>query len=221
MATKCLSSINVVRLRAVRLDANNDFSSGADNSIVSDALTELTVNPLTLAGQEITQRNGSGDLCVDYREDDRPRSQADLSMSLCLLDAALLELMTGGTALTSGSDVIGFEPRGSDDGAPPPVALEVWEYAWDGEQRATDDVSGDVLYFRHAFPLTRWTVGQQRFVNGVAVIPINGKAKANSNFGQGPAGDWPANVSEPGSFFQTTSIPDAACGYVDTTIVGS
>lgn len=220
MVTQCLSSINVVRLRAVRLDANFDFATGTENSIVSDALTELTVNPLVLAGQEITQRNGTGDLCVDYREDDRPRSQADLSMSLCLLDAALLELMTGGSALMSGDDVIGFEPRGSGDGAPPPVALEVWEYAWDGEERA-QDASGDVLYFRHAFPLTRWTVGQQRFVNGAAVIPINGKAKANTNFGQGPAGDWPSNVAEPGSFIQTTAIPDAACGYVDTTIVGS
>ena len=217
MAEQCLSSINVVRLRAVRLDANFQFSDAADNSYVSDALTELTMTPLVLSGQEITQRNGTGDLCVDYREDDRPRSQMDLSMSLCLLDASLLELMTGGTAISDGADIVGFEPRGGDAGAPPPVALEVWEYAWDGEERAYDG-SGNALYFRHAFPLTRWTVGQQRLVNGALVIPINGKAKKNTNFGMGPAGDWPANVSEPGAFMQTSAIPDAACGYQDVLI---
>ena len=215
--TPCFQVLKVCRIRAVRLDANGAFLTSTDNAVVSDAMTVLTYSPATLTGESLLERNGCGDIAVDYEDDDRPRGRGTVTLTLTELDAELLQALAGGTLL--GTPTVGYEPPGAGDAVPNGVALEVWGWAYDTDEIARND-AGVRVYRRMALPLTRFIIGDDTNENGVKLYTLNGKAQTNSNFGSGPEGDWPADVSVPGAWFwdETGTLPTATCGYTDVTI---
>lgn len=219
IANPCFQVLKVCRIRATRLDSNGAFVDAVDNAVVSDAATVLTYNPSILSGEEITQRNGCGDICLDFQDDDRMRGRGDVSLVLCSLDAELLEMLVGGSVLQSAGATVGYEPPGADDAPPNGVAVEVWGWAFDTDELALND-AGTRIYRRLALPLVKFVIGEQTNENGIQLFTLNGRARTNSNFGTGPAGDWPSDVAVPGAWFwdQSGTLPTATCGTTDLVI---
>lgn len=210
MPVPCLTSTDICALRAARLDTDGSFQTGADNLYEMTEVLTLGVSEEILEGARTTLENGCGSVCFNRKRPNRILGET-LALELCHLDAELLELMTGGTLLTSGGNTVGFEPPAFDDSTVS-VALEVWTMAWDGDEQATD--GGDLLWIRHGYPKVTWTIGNRTFQNEVLRVPLTGDAVSNSQFGTGPLGDWPAAISEPGAFFYDTTIPSGTCGYL-------
>lgn len=214
MPVPCVTSVDICALRAVRLDDTGAFEYGADAMYEMTEVLQLGVSQEIQEGARTTLPNGCGGICFNRKQDTRILG-VTLALELCHLDAELLELMTGGTVLTSGGSPIGFEPRGFND-TPPKVALEVWTKAWDGDEAAT------IPYIRWAYPLTTWTPGNFTLQNDVLRVPLTGDASPNENFGTGPLGDWPnLGVSEPNAYFHDTDIPSGVCGTQELVAVGS
>jgi|SRR5687767_2501446 len=212
MAEFCYSPLMICAIRGARLDSGGAPAPGANNLWESRTMLSLGVQPQTEAGTRINVKTGCDETCLTYEGQDKPTFDT-LSLELCQLEIGLLEILTGGTVITSGGDVVGFERRPASAGRYDGASLETWSIAWDGDQQAVDAVTGDPLYFKFAWPKTTWTVGSMTFGNDAVRIPLTGKGLRNSQFGTGPLGDWPTAISEPGAFVLTTEIPDGECGY--------
>lgn len=215
----CYQPLRVCRVRAVRLDANDQFAPSPENAVVLDAVGVARFRPEVLQGEEITQRNGCGDLVIDFRDDDRPRGRGSLELTLFTVDFEGLEVVAGGTVLTDGSgNAVGYEPPGAEDGVPGAVAIELWGWAFDLDQPKLND-AGTRVYERRAHPKVRFTVGDVEQQNGATQINLNGRSHTNDQFGTGPEGDWPAAVSHPDAvMLDEGGLPTASCGYVDLAI---
>lgn len=205
----CFTSVDICALRFVRTDSTGAFEFGAEAMYEMVEVLQLGVSQEVQEGARTTLENGCGGICFNRKKPNRILGQA-LALELCHLDAELLEMMTGGTVLTSGGVTVGFQPPATD-AASVYGALEVWTKAWDGDEQATD--GGDPLYIRWAYPLTSWTIGNYTLQGDVLRVPLTGDVAPSSNFGDGPLNDWPSAVSEPGSFYFDTTIPAGQCGY--------
>lgn len=204
----CYAGVQLCRLRVVRLDADGNMVDAADNTYVHDKAAELTWEEDALDGIEILERDGCGDIGVDLRTDPEPRGRGTITLTLLRQDPPLLELLTGGTLLNDGVNDVGLEPRsGSHDG----VVLEAWSKAWDGNTQATS--GGVSLWYRFIFPKAVFSSPPFNLGNQANRLVLSGQAETNTNVGTGPVADWPASITRPGAYFQTTAIPAAACGY--------
>lgn len=217
MANPCYGGVQACRLRVARLDAGGAPDTGEDNLYVTDSIIQIQSTPEVEAGDEFTQKNGCGDICVSFKGKDHIK-RVGLSLSLCQLDGELLEMLTGGSVLTSGGDTVGYAMAASDDD-PIPVSVEAWAKAWDGSQQAVD--GSDSLYWRFVWPSTTWVMGQHTLANGVITIPLTGIGIENSGFGTGPGGDLPGAIPGAEAFLIDTALPDATCGYQELVIAGS
>lgn len=207
------ASVQACRLRVSRLAAGGAPEVGADNAVVTDALIQIVASPTVSTGDAFEQKNGCGSICVTVTNRDS-LTGVDLTMELCELDGELLELMTGASLITVGGVTIGVnDPDENTD--PDRVVVEAWTKAWDGTEQATDDAA-DAMYWHWVWKSTTWVMGQHTLENGILRIPLTGKGIKNSNIGNGPFNDWPADLSGGGAEakFLDTEIPAAVTGYL-------
>lgn len=209
--THCLQTIRASRIRIGRLTTAGLPLSGADNMYVSDTVISINFSTETEPGDEFTQKNGNGDICVTAKSPDHIK-RVNLSMNLCNLDAEILEMTTGGTLITDGAQTIGLNsPRPSDTA--PTVSLEAWSLAWANGAQAVGSLS-EALYWHWVFPKTQWVMGSTTIENGVAVIPITGTSEESAALGNGIFNDLPTVTTwGPFAFFLDSVIPASACGY--------
>lgn len=216
-AHRCLSSVYASRLRVTRLHSGGTLDPGSENMIVSDGLVSVGTTPNVQAGEEFTQRNGGGGICVYVTEDDKIL-RYDLALALCQLDSELLEMLTGGRVLTVGGVTVGFAVPGLDD-VPPSVCIEAWSEAREGSSIASE--AGDALYWHFVWPSVRWTLGAFTLERGILTVPLTGKAVENPSMGTGPEASWPGIITEAQAWFLDDEIPDATCGYQALVVAGS
>lgn len=205
----CLPQIHGCAIRVTRLEANGVPDPGADNLIVSDALTTLTITPVYSDGDEIEQKNACGNVCINFQGDDSFK-RADLELTICTHDPFLMEM------LVSGSDVL---TDGARRGwAAPPigpitgngVSIEVWAKRIDSD--GTLDV--DAPYAWWVLPRVKnLRHGARSFANEAALPTFTGRAVENPNWYDGPLNDWPAASDRAYQWIEATSIPAASCGY--------
>lgn len=216
-AHRCLSQVMACRLRVARLHADGTLDPGTENLYVTDALISIGSSPDIEAGEVLTQRNGSGNICVRRRSDDQTVAY-NLSLVLCNLDAELIEMLTGATLISSGGVTVGLErPKVGD--TKPLVCVEAWAEARTSTEQASED--GELLWWHWAWPKVKWTAGEHTLEAGVLTVPINGYAEENDNMGTGPAADWPALITAAEAFWLDDEIPDAVCGYQELVVAGS
>lgn len=189
---------NMIRVTEL-LDAGYP-DAGASNMYVTDNIIEIGSNPNFEAGDDLSQKNGGGVVCVSFKGPDSYKFH-DMTATLCELDAELLNLLTGATMVSSGGNVVGSQFQVDPD--VPYVALEAWQTVVEGGEPTGE-------YVHWIWPRTRWRQGQTTRNNGILTIPIVGTAFANSNFGRGPAGDYPANMTAPENWYIDTAIPVAS-----------
>lgn len=218
-AYRCLSSVYACRLRVTQLHADGTLDPGTANQYTTDALISIGTSPQIEAGQEITLRNGCGDVCVEVTGDDEVK-RYNLSLSLCQLDSELLYLMAGGYLLTKGGITVGYAERKIGD-AKPAVVVEAWSQARTRSAQAIITSGSGLLYWRHVWTHVEWTPGDYTLQNEALVVPLTGKAEENPNMGAGPAADWPAVITSAQARFLDDNIPAATCGLASFNVAGS
>lgn len=214
MVLPCFTSIQLVAIRAHRLTSTGAVQTGASNAYQSAAAVQIQVGYEYEAGADVTQKSGSGAICLRYRGEDK-LSNVTFTVNLCQLDFQLIELLTGWPALTDLSGaVMGMSAPTSSAATRNGVVVEGWSLAYDGDAQAV--VGANAMYIRHVFPRLKLNVGNHNIDEGALVIPVTGTGTSNSVLGtaKGPAADWPTGVVGPWAAFYDPSVVVPICQYL-------
>jgi len=218
-APSCYGSIQACRLRVASLDDGGAPDSDTPGSvIVTDSLIQVQTSYEIETGQEFTQKNGCGDICQTFKEDDKLK-RVTLELQLCQLDYELIALLLNATLITGdiveADAPIGYDLPPSTASAGNGVSMEVWTKAWDGGSQAVSG-TGDPLYHHFVWPKTTWVPGQRTLQSGILVIPVSGTGVENPQIGDGVANDFPiSNPQGAEMAFLDDNLPSADCGATD------
>lgn len=192
-------SLQLVRLRAAKLTASGAPLTGAGNGYVTDAPIDCTIKIVTEAGEDQTQKNGSGGICATYKTCDKIK-RLDVAINLCMLDTLLAVFLGGCDPFMSGGNPIGWQYPSVTAACPNGICLELWTKAWDGSQQATPPfTSSQAAYWHWVLPLFKGTMGDIKMDNTIMVVPVNGTSEENNNVtANGPFDDWPTAIAQQG-----------------------
>lgn len=216
-------SLQAVRIRAAKLDANGSPLAGASNGVVVDGVIQVKMAPEIEAGAEFTTKNGQGGICQTYKDYDRIK-RVGVEMTLCNLDAPLISILCGGSAILDlggpgSGDVIGYELPNYDDAPNYGACLEVWTKAWDGSVQATPPFAGGttIAYWHFVLPKVKCQVTDLTAENEFMKVPLKGFGDDNPRVtSNGPWDDWPADIIARGGitnalgWFLDTTLPDVS-----------
>jgi hypothetical protein len=219
MANLCYSSIQACLLRWANVTAAGVPQPGADDGYRTNSLIQLGVSTELEAGVDTTLKNGCGDICAAFKEQDKIK-RVGLSTSLCKLDSELIQLMVGGETFVSAGTTMGYQLPTVDDAATNGGVLEVWTKAYDGDAQAT--IGADAAYWHFVFPRTRWSPGDFSTASDAFLeFPLTGFGDPNPSVSaNGPYNDWPTFIANAGGitsamgWYLDDEIPASACGYV-------
>lgn len=123
MATKKMKSYKGRRLRVTRTDECGAPAYGVAGQIVTEGFITVTISREEESGDETTQKNAWGELCISEKDPDVMK-WANVSVQMCEIDPGMLDIMAGALPITSGADTIGafFGPDAPLGG----YAVEVW-----------------------------------------------------------------------------------------------
>lgn len=213
MAVNCGPSFGLCALRVTLLDDLGNVDAG-NNSYVTDKQISLAFSPNIDTGNTFSQRNGCGCSIARFKAEDI-FNWWEFTFTDGALEADLIGLMTGGTPIVDGTDVVGVHyPSGLDCAdTRRQVALEVWT------QHILPGGSGKdptYPYIHWVWPATVWQFGdntaQEDFMNPV----LTGFSRSNALWGGGPYADGPpdgTDVAADGSWWKTADLPPTAdCG---------
>lgn len=93
-------------MRLIRLDSCGAVVTGADNLVVTDGFVSVQFAPQYEDGQDFVVKNSNGDFCVNEKDADRLK-RIDLTIMLCGVDTAALELSLGNDPILDGTDTVG------------------------------------------------------------------------------------------------------------------
>lgn len=93
-------SVYAIGTRFSRLDATGAPLAGAGNAYVTSALVTAGIGLEYADGQEITQNNGAGQLCVSYRAPDTLVRGTVSDLQFCSPDPNVMAFLMGGTVIT-------------------------------------------------------------------------------------------------------------------------
>lgn len=208
MSNSCARQVFGCSLRVARLEANGVPDPGAGNLYVTDALTSLAVDPQIEEGDEHIVKNACGALCLNIKDCDRLK-RLNLTLGLCYPDPELMELLAGGTVLTSGAAKGYAYPEIGTTACPNGVSVEVWAKRFDsgGAPESAFPYEWYVIpraYFQH---------GRRTFENGPITVELTGFAIENENWFNGPLNNWPVASDRVMQSIPTVTLPTPACGY--------
>lgn len=212
MATECLATIHLCRVRATRLNADGTPTPGPNNYVVSDVPIDLAVTPVIEAGKDSTLVGGCDCIVATYRGYDKLK-RFDFVMNMGKIDFPLMELMLGSTIISgSGGDYIGqwwsSNAFACATPAQPNCAFEGWQTGWNQDRQ--DNVQP---YVHWVWPSTYWQIAPHTLQNDFLLLQLNGFSRGNSAWGTGIYGDQPASAPPLGGFFYSQTQPNALCGY--------
>lgn len=209
----CTQRLRICHLRIIRLAPNGEPLEGADSLYESPAPVLMNFTPNVRDRDEFEMISGCGTTCGSFVSAPTGVENANITLEICNSDAEVMELLAGGDLIIDydTGDTIGYcaptDETVNSDG----VAIEVWAYQWDGNERAI--FNGEPGWYRFVFPKTTWTFAEQGFENEFSTVALEGFAEANSGYGTGLESDpFPAPVSSVWCWAITDSIPDAECG---------
>jgi hypothetical protein len=183
-------------------------SPGSSNLYVSTALTTLTLTPVYEEGDEITEKNACGEVCVNYKSPPSLK-RVDIALAICTPDPFLHAILVDSSVLLTDGDRRGWAvpPIGvvTGDG----VSIELWA------KRINDgDLDVDSPYAWWVLPKVKnIRIGERAFSNSALASPFVAEAYENSNWFDGPLNDWPVASDRAVQWFPTDSMPDAECAY--------
>lgn len=198
-------SVHALRLRVCRLDATGVPVVGASSMYTTGTLIDISSNPTYSDGDSIEQKNGSGEICLAYKEPD-VLTGGEMKMTICTPDPELLELLLGGAVITSGGNSIGYSaPRVGAVGTPNGVSIEAWS-------RLVLNGSATGNYLRWLWPKIIWRADEKKLEAGAFSPGLTGTAYENPNWAA-PLDDWSWPSSSWEQYVKTANLPAAQLGY--------
>jgi hypothetical protein len=220
----CKGTAKVCGIRVSRLSPTCACVAGVNNAVSTSAIVRIDSTPEYETGDDYTQKNGCGDICLSLKDCDQLK-RMNLELELCVRDMELLELLTGAhlysqTFAPAAAQVAGYSRRGVGQSCPDPVSVEIWSKVIDNTGACSDVTDSTPLYWRTIWPRATFTLGDVSFANEIATINLSGFAEPNPAFLDGCFNDVPAGVVlEPTSpehyFLDAAGPPTLACGYID------
>lgn len=191
MANKKIKSIKGRVLRLTRLDeCGAPDTANECGVIVTEGFISVTLSNEVEAGEEYTQKNAWGDFCIAEKDGDRVK-WANVAISMCEIDPAILDLVGGANPVTDGTDIIGatfgHEPN------PNAFALEVWTKKA-GSEACGAGGSGNPEWGYFVVPYVRNGIldGDLTVENAPLTLGLKGEGVgASASWGVGPHGDNP------------------------------
>lgn len=183
MATVCFKSIRAKVLRATLLDACGAPIPGAGGTLTTNGQISVAFSFEVDDGDEITQRNGNGDLCIS--EPGCPVIKwMNVEIALCSVDPDLIAMATGWPkVLNSAGDVVGFRVRETIQCAAG-IAVETWS---DFPGQACADVTEKQYNYFLAPWVTQFRLDDYTLEDGAATFTLtSGKTRLDSPWGVGP-----------------------------------
>jgi hypothetical protein len=216
------ASVQGVCLRLTRLAPDGTPMKAAEGTVyVTKAFMRVSFTPEYEEGDETTEKNAAGEVCITYKAPDTLK-RATMELAICEPDPEVTELLTGGVLLNlpesdgdlpaplQGKDLegstIGYA-SGKVGDAPNQdgVAIEVWSLAIRDGAR-----DNDLPYYRWVFPKVQLRPSGDRVIeNGVLANAFEGFGVGNINFGTGGVDDWawPDATDRPYMYARDNEIP--------------
>lgn len=192
MAYDNSGTLFAVGTRITKLGADGSPLVGASNAYVTDALVKVELGLEYEDGEEITQKNGAGIICVSYQAPSSLKRGTIAGFQFCTPDPNVLQFLIGGTVLndtaTPTPNQIGYAaPAVGADPVPNGVSLEFWTRAITGGSFATVNP-----YFHWLIPRAFIRPSGNFALSGEdpTVPEFEGFCTENANWGDGPVGDW-------------------------------
>lgn len=211
MAQDYAASVQGAVIRVTKLNSDGTLATGASSCYVTEAFMRVSFTPEYEAGDEVSEKNASGAICIAYKAPDTLKN-VSIEVAICEPDPELTQLMVGGTLLTATGQTVGYAaPSVGIDGNPNGVALEVWSYAIQAGRRAPSNP-----FFRWVFPFVKLTPSGDRVIeNGSLANAFSGTGLGNSGFGDGPGSDaWPYISDRPYQYARVPAAPVGQKGFV-------
>lgn len=187
MAAKTYNIVRGKRLRVTRLKSDGTpLDPGEEEAlVVTKGFVSVTLSPEVEDGEDITQMNADGDLCVSDRSRDQFRYY-DVEVELCNVDPGVAELMTNATLEENDAgDVVGIRvPEGASEGL---FALELW--AGSPQYEPTENGNGGRVYGYLLLPhVVPGTIGEIEVENGTTTFTMRAHTAPGAGWGEGPEG---------------------------------
>lgn len=206
--TDCRPQVHACTMRLTRLATNGAPLVGATNGYVTDALVTMGLSPVYTEGDEIEDKNACGVVVVNYKAPDSLK-RGDVEIQIITPDPFASEILSGGDVLTVAGRPKGFAapPIGPITGAG--IGIELWAIRVDD---GADDP--DFPYAHWLYPRVKnLRVGDHEHGAGSLQPAFTGQAYQNSNWGDGPVGDWPATSDRIYQWIPAATMPTPTCDY--------
>lgn len=203
------SSVQGAAIRVTRLQSDGTLATGASASYVMSAFLRVSFTPEYEEGDEITEKQADGTVCVTYQAPDTLK-RVNLEVAICNPDPEFTEILCGGTILSSMGESVGYAAATiGTDANPNGASIEVWSYAVkDGKRASTDP------YWHWVFPYTILRPGGDRVIeNGLLANTFEGYGVGNSGFDDGPDDTWPFISDRAYQYARTSTSPVGLTGY--------
>jgi hypothetical protein len=212
------ASIQGVSIRVTRLDESGNLLNGPGDSYVTSAFMRVSFTPEYEEGDEITEKNANGIVCVTYKSPDVLK-RITMELAICEPDPEISSLISGGLLLRKGNQSIGWASPGvGDDPAGYGVSIEVWSHAIANGKKSTT-----LPYFHWVFPYAKLRQSGDRVIeNGMLATTFEGYGLGNVNFNNGPDGRWEfdAAADRPYSYARATWAPQGLKGFYTWNYAG-
>jgi hypothetical protein len=223
MAEDYAASVQGVAIRVTRLNESGGLVTAESYS--SKSFIRVSFTPEYEEGDEITEKNADGTICVTFKAPDTLK-RVTMEVAVCDPDPILSQMLSGGLLLAGDVDgdvspmgwasaQVGEDPSGNG------VAVEVWSRAIVDGKPANPNP-----YFHWVFPYVKTRLSGDRVIeNGLLANTYEGFGVGNDEFGEGPdtAGTatpntqwrWPDVTDRPYMYARTDGFPDKDRGMWD------
>lgn len=195
-------SLFVVGLRVTKLAEDGSPLVGPENSYVTDALIRAETGLEYQDGEEISQVNGAGIVCLAYRAPDSLLRGTVSSLQVCKPDPYLLEFLQGGRVLQGEDDNLGYAaPAVGADPVPNGVSLEMVT------NQIVDGAKAGYFWWTLPRAALRTTGGWVKAGSDPMLPEFEGQLTQNPNWGDGPQNDWEWPSDRVWQYMQTDTNP--------------
>lgn len=204
----CGGSVQCCAMRVATLELDGVPLPGASNLYVTDALSKLTITPVTTKGVDLEIVNACNAPEIIYKDMDRFK-RYDLALDLIYTDPELENMLTGTELFNSGGLNIGTSgpATAAYAGYFPGLSMELWsKHITNGGQ--------DPVYpwIQWVFPRSFWMQAAVTLDGNAMARSYTGYTNANPNYYNGPANDWSFPSDTQMMYRFTKTIPTVACG---------
>jgi len=220
MTVDYAASVQGVAIRVTKLNSTGGLV--AEESYTSKSFIRVSFTPEYEEGDEITEKNADGTVCVTFKAPDTLK-RVTMEVAVCDPDPVLSAMLSGGVVLAGGT-APNVEPRGwasaqvGEDPSGDGVAVEVWSRAIVDGKPANPNP-----YFHWVFPYVKTRLSGDRVIeNGLLANTFEGFGVGNTEFGEGPdttgtanpntQWNWPDVTDRPYMYARTNGFPDVARG---------